>query len=172
MQFCTLNRGVVLSVLVILVIFTIANFQSGSDRYAYSQAPKINSTKNAADSKVDLINIRPSPLRLRATNTFEILSTVINNSPSTITFAAGRCDSPLSAHFARNVLVKHTQGCTATSPQFKLNSGASVLMAGPSSGIVYQAMAAGQIPATAIFHYQTGNGHAANVTKPFAFTIS
>ena len=169
MQFCIMNREVVLPVLVILVIFTIVSFPSGLDRYAYSQASKINSTKHAADSGVDLINIRPSPLRLRAASTFEILSTIVNNSPSTITFAAGRCDS---AHFTRNVLVTHTPSCTAASPPFKLNSGASVSVAGPGSGTIYRAMAAGQISAIAIFNYQTGNGHAANVTKPFVFTIS
>ena len=89
-----------------------------------------------------------------------------------ITFTAGRCDSPLSAHFTKNVLIKHTRGCTATSPPFKLNSGAQVLVAGPSSGTIYQAMGAGRITAGAIFHYQTENGQAANITKPFVFTIS
>ena len=42
-------------------------------------------------------------------------------------------------HYA--ILYLDTQGCTATSPQFKLNSGARISVAGPSSGTIYQAMA-------------------------------
>ncbi|MGA8084774.1 MAG: hypothetical protein WB988_23210 [Candidatus Nitrosopolaris sp.] len=55
---------------------------------------------------------------------------------------------------------------------FKLNPGEQVSVAGPSSGTIYQTIAAGQIRATATLHYQTENGQAANVTKPFVFTVS
>lgn len=120
---------------------------------------------------VDLINIHPSPLNLKSGTNFEIFTTVVNNSPSSITFIAGRCDSPLSAHFGRNVLVRHIQGCTATSPPFKLNSGERVSVAGPASGTIYQAMTAGPTPATATLHYLTENGKNA-VTRTFTFTIS
>lgn len=75
-------------------------------------------------------------------------------------FSAGDCDSPLSAY------------CTATSPPFKLNSGEEVSVAGPGSGITYQAIKAGQTTATVTFYYQTENGEPANVTKPFVFTIN
>lgn len=169
---CKTRQGIVLLILAIVVTFTILGFSSGPDRYAFSQSPKINSTAKADNSGVNLINIHPSPLRLKAVNTFEIFSTVVNNSPNMITFTAGRCDTPLSVHFTRNVLVKHTQGCTATSPPFKLNSGARVTVAAPSSGTTYQAMTPGSTPATATFHYKPENGQAANVTEQFVFTIS
>jgi len=143
----------------------------GPDQYADSQSSKINSTTNAAGSGVDLINIRPSPSHLTSGSKFEIFSMVVNNSPTRITFIAGRCDSPLSADFTRNVLIRHFQGCTATSPPFKLNPGEQVSVAGPGSGTIYTAMTAGQTTASATFHYQTDNGQAANVTKPFVFTI-
>ncbi|MGC2684698.1 MAG: hypothetical protein WA323_22790 [Candidatus Nitrosopolaris sp.] len=87
-------------------------------------------------------------------------------------FIAGACDSPLSASFARNVMIRHLQGCTSTSPSFELTPGEQVSVAGPSSGTIYQAIAAGQISATATLHYQSENGQAATVTKPFVFTIS
>ena len=88
-------------------------------------------------------------------------------------FVAGACHSPLSAFFKSfNVVIRHTQGCTATSPPFKLKSGGQVSVAGPSSGTIYQAVKAGQTPATATLYYQTENGQPANVTKPFVFTIS
>lgn len=118
-----------------------------------------------------MINIHPSPLHLKAGSKFEIFSTVVNDSPTMITFTAGVCDSPLSAQFLRNVVIKYTQGCTASSPPFKLNP-EEVSVAGPSSGTIYQALTAGETTAVAIFHYQTESGQAANITKPFVFTIS
>lgn len=165
------NQGIVLPVLAILVTFSILGFSLGQDRYAYSQSSDTNSTANVAGTGVDLINIHPSPLHLKAGSKFEIFSTVVNNSPSVIMFVAGACDSPLSAHFARNVIIKHTQGCTATSPPFKLQTGEEVSVAGPGPDTIYQAVAAGQTTANATFHYQTENGQAANVTKPFVFMI-
>jgi hypothetical protein len=71
----------------------------------------------------------------------------------------------------RNVLIRNTQGCTATSSPFKLNPGEEVSVAGPSSGTIYQAVKAGQTTANATFYYQTENGQPSNVTKPFVFTI-
>jgi hypothetical protein len=126
----------------------------------------------STDAGVDLTNSHPSPLHLKAGSKFEIISTVINNSPSKITFTAGVCDSPLSAQFIRNVVIRYTQGCTATSPPFELNPGEEVSVAGPSPDTIYQALAAGQTTASATFHFHTENGQAANITKPFVFTIS
>jgi hypothetical protein len=172
MHFCKPKQGIMSLMLAILVIFSILGFSLEQDRYAYSQSSNTNSTANAAGAGVYLINIHPSPSHLKAGSKFEIFSTVVNNSPNMIMFVAGACDSPLSAHFTRNVVIKHTQGCTATSPSFKLNPGEVVSVAGPSSGTIYQALVAGQTTATATLHYQTENGQAANLTKPFVFTIS
>jgi hypothetical protein len=72
----------------------------------------------------------------------------------------------------RNVIIRHTQiHCTATSPPFELNPGEEVSVAGPVSGIIYQAIKAGETPATATVYYLTGNGQPGNVSKPFVFTI-
>jgi len=172
MRNCETKHNIILPVLLTLIVFTIFVIQLGQDRYAYSQSLKASSTANAADPGVGLVNIRTSPLHLKAGSKFEILSTVVNNSPNMIGFIAGRCDSPLSANFARNVMIRHTQGCTAASPSFKLNPGEQVSVAGPSSGIIYQATAAGQVRATATLHYQTENGQPSNVTKPFVLTVS
>ena len=172
MQSSKTKLGIILPVLSILVTFTVLGFPFGENQSAYSQSSKTNSTTNAAGAGVDLKDTRTSPSHLKAGSKFEIFSTVINNSPSIITFIAGACDSPLSANFVKNVVIKHTQGCTASSPPFKLNPGEMVSVAGPSSGTIYQALAAGQTTASAILHYQTENGQPANVTKPFVFTIS
>lgn len=168
MQFYKTKQCVMLPVLTILITFTLLCFPGAENRYVYSQS----SIENATDAGVDLINTHPSPLDLKAGSKFEIISTVVNNSPSKITFTAGVCDSPLSAQFIRNVVIRYTQGCTATSPPFELNPGEEVSVAGPSSDTIYQALAAGQATASATFHYQTENGQAANITKPFVFTIS
>jgi hypothetical protein len=166
-----LREGIILSVLVIVIASTIFSFPLIPNRYAYSQPFNANSTAKVPKSGVDLINTHPSPSNLKAGNKFEVISTVVNNSPATIMFPAGPCDSPLFAHFYRNVLTKHIQGCTATSAPFKLNSGKEVTIAGPNSGTVYQAVKAGQTRATATLYYQTENGQVANVTKSFVFTI-
>jgi hypothetical protein len=170
MHSCKLRERIaILSVLSIVVASTILSFP---DRYAYSQPNNTNSTAKVASSGVDLINTHPSPSTVTTGNKFEVISTVVNNSPNTIMFPAGPCDSPLFAHFYRNVLTRHVQGCTATSAPFKLDSGKEVTIAGPGSGTIYQATNAGQTRATATFYYQTENGQVANVTKSFVFTIS
>ena len=170
MHFCKLKRNIVLPLLVMLITITISSFSLGQDRYAYSQSSETNSTANASYG-VDLINTNPSPLIVKAGSNFEIFSTVANNSTNAIMFSADDCESPLSAYFMRNVLVRNIQGCIATSSPFKLNPGEVVSVAGPGSGTIYQAVKAGQTTATATFYYQTENGQTANVTKPFVFTI-
>jgi hypothetical protein len=171
MQFCKSNQCIMLSVLVTLISFTILSFPFGEDRYVFSQSAKTNSTENVAGTGVDLIDIHPSPLHLKSGSKFQIIATVVNDSPGKITFTAGVCDSPLSAQFLRNVVIRYTQGCTATSPTFELKPGEFVSVAGPSSDTIYQALAAGQTTAHATFYYQIENGQAANITKPFVFTI-
>jgi hypothetical protein len=86
---------------------------------------------------------------------------------------AGRCDSPLTAFLMRNVLIiqDQFQSCTATSSPFELNQGEEVTVAGPVPGTIYQAMKAGETPATAIVYYLTENMQPGNITIPFVFTI-
>jgi len=169
---CNLRSCIILSVLAIVASSTIISFPAGPDRYAYSQSSNTNSTTKEANMTVDLKNTHPSPSNVKAGSKFEVISTVINNSPVTIMFPAGPCDSPLFAHFYRNVLTRHVQGCTATSAPFKLNSGKEVTIAGPGSGTIYQAITAGQTRATATLYYKTEQGQVGNVTKSFVFTIS
>jgi hypothetical protein len=164
------------SILFLLIFFTVPTSPLMQNQHAYSQPIIDNSTLGPADvnasNGVDLIKIHTSPSNVKVPNKFEIISTVVNKSPSTIMFNASVCDSPLSAKFLKYVVIRHTQGCTATSPPFKLKSGEQVTVAGPSSGTTYQAFSAGQTTASVTLHYQTENGQAANVTKPFVFTIN
>ena len=178
-------RGIIPPMLLVFVTFTVTSMSLGADQYAYSQSSNASSaasttatatttsatTTSAATTGVNLIDMHPSPVHLKSGSKFEIFSTVINNSPGIISFIAGACDSPLSAHFASNVVIKHTQGCTATSPPFKLSPGDEVSVAGPSSGTIYQAVTPGQTKASVTFHFHTANGQASNVTKPFVFDI-
>ncbi len=173
MQFCKLKHDTKLTLLVTLITIAILSFSLGQDPYAHSQSSKPNSTANATASGVDLINTHPSPANVKAGSKFEILSTVVNNSPDKVLLPAGLCDSPLTAFFkSNNVVIRHTQGCTATSPPFELNPGQEVTVAGPVSGTIYQAIKAGKTPATATVYYLTENGQPGNVTKPFVFTIN
>jgi hypothetical protein len=173
MHFSKLKQVIILPLVAILITTTILGIPLGQDRYAYSQSPKNNST-NAAGSGVDLIDIHPSPSNVKAGSNFELLATVVNNSTDTILLPAGRCDSPLTAFFMRNVIIRQDQfqSCTATSSPFELNQGEEVTVAGPVPGTIYQAIKAGETPATATVYYITENGQPGNVTKPFAFTIS
>ncbi len=173
MQFCKLKHDTKLTLLLTLITIAILSFSLGQDPYAHSQSSKPNSTANATASGVDLINTHPSPANVKAGSKFEILSTVVNNSPDKILLPAGLCDSPLTTFFkSNNVVIRHTQGCTATSPPFELNPGQEVTVAGPVSGTIYQAIKAGKTPATATVYYLTENGQPGNVTKPFVFTIN
>ena len=168
------KQYIALSVLAIFITFTLLCFSEViENQYAYSQST--NSTGNATGTGgVDLINIHPSPSNVKAGSNFEILATVVNNSPDTIMLPAGRCDSPLTAFFMRNVIIRQDQfqGCTATSSPFELNHREEVTVAGPVPGTIYQAIKAGKTSATATVYYLTENSQPGNVTKPFVFTIS
>ena len=173
MQFCKVKQDIKLPLLVTLIAIAILSFSLDQVPYVHSQSSKTNSTSNATGSGVDLIDTHPSPANVKAGSKFEILSTVVNNSPNKILLPAGLCDSPLTAFFmSNNVVIRHTQGCTATSPPFELNPGQEVTVAGPVSGTIYQAIKAGKIPATATVYYLTENGQPGNVTMPFVFTIN
>ena len=173
MQFCKVKQDIKLPLLVTLIAIAILSFSFDQVPYVHSQTSKTNSTSNATGSGVDLKDTHPSPANVKAGSKFEILSTVVNNSPDKILLPAGLCDSPLTAFFmSNNVVIKHTQGCTAKSPPFELNPGQEVTVAGPASGTIYQAIKVGKIPATATVYYLTENGQPGNVTKPFVFTIN
>ena len=173
MQLCKLKQDIKLTLLVTFITIAILSFSLDQVPYAHSQSSKLNSTANATGSGVDLKDTHPSPTNVKTGSKFEILSTVVNNSPETILLPAGLCDSPLTAFFmSNNVVIRHTQGCTATSPPFELNPGQEVTVAGPVSGTIYQAIKAGKTPATATVYYLTENGQPGNVTKPFVFTIN
>ena len=169
-----IKQVIIFPLAAILITTTILGVPLGQDRYAYSQTPKTNSTANMTSTGVDLIDIHPTPLNVKAGNNFELLATVVNNSTDTIMLPAGRCDSPLTAFFMANVVIRQDQfqGCTATSTPFELNQGEEVTVAGPVPGTLYQAIKAGKTPATATVYYLTENMKPGNVTKPFVFTIS
>jgi hypothetical protein len=173
MQFCNLKQDIKLPVLVSLISIAILSFSLDQVSYVHSQSSKTNSTANATVTGVDLIDTHPSPSNVKAGSKFEIISTVVNNSPDKILLPAGQCDSPLTAFFmSNNVVIRQTQGCTAKSSPFELNPGQEVTVAGPPSGTIYQAIKAGKIPATATVYYVTENGQPGNVTKPFVFAIN
>jgi hypothetical protein len=173
-HFSKLKQVIILPLVALLITTTIIGVPLDQDRYAYSQSPKTNTTANVADSGVDLIDIHPSPSNVKTGSNFELLATVVNNSTDTIMLPAGRCDSPLTAFFMKNVVIRQDQfqSCTATSSPFELNQGEEVTVAGPVPGTIYQAIRAGETPATATVYYLTENGQPGNVTKPFVFTIS
>ena len=172
MHFRKLKQVMILPVLAILITSTILSFPLGSSKYVYSQPSIINSTVSTASSGVNLTNIHPSPTNLNTGNKFDVIATVVNNSPTAIMFVSGPCNSPLSAFFYGNVLIKNVQGCITTSSPFKLDPGKEVTIAGPPSGTIYQAISPGQTRATATFYYQIEGDGFANVTKSFLFSIS
>ena len=109
MHFSKLKQVIILPLVAILITTTILGIPLDQDRYAYSQSPNTNTTANAAGSGVDLIDIHPSPTNVKAGSNFELLATVVNNSTDTIMLPAGRCDSPLTAFFMRNVVIRQDQ---------------------------------------------------------------
>ena len=172
MQFYKTKQFIILPVLATILTFTVLSLPGLGNQSANSQSNETNPVANTTSTGIVLKDVHPSPLYLKSGSKFQIVATVVNDSPNKITFIAGVCDSPLIAQFLNNVVVRYMQGCTATSPPFELEHGKEVSVAGPSSGTIYQALAAGQIAASATFHYQNENGQAANITQPFVFTVS
>ena len=171
MQFYKTKQCIILPVLATIITFTLLSLPGLGNQYANSESNETNSTSNMSRTGVELKDILPSPLHLKSGSKFQMIATVVNDSPNNITFTAGVCDSPISAQFLNNVVIRYMQGCTPTSPPFELESGKEVTVARLSSGTIYQALAAGQTTASATFHYQTENGQAVNITQPFVFTI-
>ena len=100
------------------------------------------------------------PIVVHIGNLFHLRTIVFNNSPGTIDFIAGPCDSPLAATFDKNVLVKHGVGCFAgasinISEDLHLVKGGTAQVIGPSVGTTYQAIATGMTTASMTFHYQS-----------------
>ena len=132
MQFYKTKQCIILPVLVTIITFTILSLPELENQYANSQSNETNSTANTTSTGVDLKDIHPSPLHLKSGSKFKIVATVVNDSPSKITFTAGVCDSPISAQFLNNVVIRYMQGCTTNSPPFELKPGEEVSVAGPS----------------------------------------
>jgi hypothetical protein len=168
------KQVIILPLAAVLIITIVVGVPYSQDRYAYPQSLNTNSTTNMTSTGINLIDIHPTPLNVKSGNTFELLATVVNNSPDKIILPAGRCDSPLTAFFMANVVIRQDkfQGCTASSTPFELNQGEKVTVAGPVPGTLYQAIKPGKTPATATVYFLTEDKLPGNVTKPFAFTIN
>jgi hypothetical protein len=171
MQFFKTKECIILPVLAIIIVFTILSLSGLENQYANSQSNEISSTANTTSTGVELEDIRTSPLHLKSGSIFQVIATVVNDSPIKITFTAGACESPITAQFLKNVVTRSIQGCSATSPPFELQPQEKVSVAGPSSDTIYQALASGQTTASATFYYQTEDGQAASITQPFVSTI-
>lgn len=169
-----IKQFIILPSVAILIITIVLAVPIGQDQYAYPQSPNTNSTANMTSTGINLIDIHPTPLNVKAGNNFELLATVVNNSPDKIILPAGRCDSPLTAFFMANVVIRQDkfQGCTASSTPFELNQGEEVTVAGPVPGTLYQAIKPGKTPATATVYFLTEDKQPGNITKPFTFTIN
>jgi hypothetical protein len=125
-----------------------------------------------------LLAIHTQPIVVHVGNFFRIQTMVLNNSPGTISFAVGPCDSTVSAIFNKNVVVKHEVSCfagaaatSAATHLVKLRPGEKVSTMGTPIGTTYQAVASGPTIASMTFHYQLGTGANASSIKSFEFNI-
>jgi hypothetical protein len=142
--------------------------------YPFLQDTASASSPTFPNDGVRLLATHTQPSILHVGNFFHTTAIVFNNSPETISFIAGPCDSPLAATFDKNVLVKHGVGCLVGSSAanlIKLRPGGTAQAIGPRLGTTYQAIASGSTIATVTFHYQTGNGASTSITKSFQFNI-
>ena len=148
-------------------------------KYPFLQETVSASTLTFPNDGVRLLGTHTQPIVLHVGNLFQIRTVVSNNSPGTISFIAGQCDSPLAATFDKNALVTHGIGCFAGAAAstsaavhlVKLRPGGTALVIGPSIGTTYQAVASGMTVAAVTFHYQSENGASAIVTKSLEFNI-
>jgi hypothetical protein len=126
----------------------------------------------ALGNGVQLSAIHTQPQVLRVGNIFHISVIIFNNSPNTLRYIAGPCDSAISAKFDRNILVKHGFGCLLAARLISLKPGEMGTAIGPSIGTTYQAVAAGITKASIVFHYQLEKAVSLNVTKSFVFDVT
>ena len=141
--------------------------------YPFLQETASASSPTFPNDGVRLLATHTQPSALHVGNLFHIRTIVFNNSPGTISFIVGPCDSALSATFDKNVLVNHGVGCLAGAAVqlVKLRPGGTAQVTGPSSGTTYQAVASGMTVASVTFHYQSSNGGSASAAKSFKFNI-
>jgi hypothetical protein len=125
-----------------------------------------------------LLAIHTQPIVVHVGNFFRVQAMVLNNSPGTISFTAGPCDSTVSAIFNKNVVVKHEISCfagaastSAAAHLVKLRPGENVSIIGTPIGTTYQAVAFGPTIASMTFHYQLATGANASIIKSFEFDI-
>lgn len=169
------NKTLHAIIAVAISIFTVCPFLGGSAK-ALSPTLVINGPYHDVsfvDGRVNLLALHTQPLVVHIGNVFKIHAIILNNSPATINFISGPCDSSLSSTFDKNVVVKHGVRCFlgAAVHLVKLRPGETGQVIGPSIGTTYQAAAAGITVATVIFRYQSDNGASASVTKSFEFDI-
>ncbi len=108
-----------------------------------------------APMELQLENVTTEPQTITVGNTFQIYATVNNPNPWPVTYHEG-CVSPLSVSFDKNVQIQTEIGCFAMSNE-AINSGQSVRIHAPSTGIVYNATTIGATNATLVFTYQNQN---------------
>ena len=127
--------------------------------YPFLQETARSSTPTFPNDGVRLLGTHTQPIVLHVGNLFHAV--VSNNSPGTISFRAGSCDSPLAATFDKNVLITHGVGCfagaasTSVAVHFvKLRPGGTARVIGPRVGTTHQAISSGLTIATVTFHYQ------------------
>jgi len=160
---------------VAISIFTVCPFLGGGAK-ALSPTLVINvlyHDVSFVNSRVSLLALQTQPLVVHIGNILKIHAIILNNSPATISFISGPCDSPLSSSFDKNVVVKQGVHCFlgAAVHMVKLRQGETGQVIGPSLGTTYQAVGPGMTVATVTFRYQSDNGASASITKSFEFNI-
>lgn len=131
--------------------------------YATSSVP-------AFGQEIELVNIHTSPSNIHVGDSIKINATIVNNSPSTISFNGG-CMSPLSATFDKNVGIGQAMGCFAIYVQ-NLKSGENTTVVGPGNNISYVANSTGITNANVTFSYTAENKSQNTISKPFTFDVS
>ncbi|MEM4400458.1 MAG: hypothetical protein QW776_04840 [Candidatus Nitrosocaldus sp.] len=134
-------------ILVLISLVSIPSIINGS--YGSNNSSSRNSTNNM----VDLLYIWTVPSQIIVGDEFRIKAIVVNNSSSNhvITYK-GLCESPLSVEFDEHVSIESVPACLGFTVH-ELNTGESIEVTGPSSGIVYRAVSAGSVRATVTFTY-------------------
>jgi len=136
--------------------------------YALSSYAENGWTAHPLPETVSFLEIRIMPFIVRINEAFLIEATVVNNTPDTITYH-GDCDSPISVEFDGNVGIEYEESCQPFSI-IELKPGEKATVYAPSSGLVYRAIAAGQVNANVKFSYEV-NGERKTISELFKFTI-
>jgi hypothetical protein len=124
----------------------------------YAKASTGHESNNSSNDNILLFDAHTIPETVHVGDSFLIVATVVNDSPTSITFLSHVCnEQQLSIQFSKNnnIIKQFKNPCIALASLITLNPGESITVQAPGNhGIIYSATAPGRADAVLKFYYR------------------